>query len=382
MRSRAFILSACILCLALPAHASMRDRLKHTENELEQSKDRQDTLDKKQEVLADQLKSLQSQLVDAVSAIQENERDLLAAEKKLNETAVLIGQRESLIGKNRDRLESLVEVALRLSRMPPEAMVMMPEGAKKTLRVSKALAMLSEDIKAQTNELARQKQELEKLQSALEDQKQAMLEHKGKLEKKRAQLEGQLKKREKLQTALQKDRKNELERAEKLAKKATGLKELMKELEGGKSVEADYSGPSKSAYKGRPRSFLDARGDIRMPVTGNVVESFGAENKSGGTNRGITIETASNAQVIAPFDGEIIFSGTFMTYGRMVILRHRDEFHTLLAGFQRLDVQTGDFLLEGEPIGAMGSKQAQKRLYIELRKNNQPIDPGPWIKGL
>jgi septal ring factor EnvC (AmiA/AmiB activator) len=38
--------------------------------------------------------------------------------------------------------------------------------------------------------------------------------------------------------------------------------------------------------------------------------------------------------------------------------------------------------LEGEPIGAMGDNDAGNRLYVELRRNNQPTDPAPWIRGL
>jgi septal ring factor EnvC (AmiA/AmiB activator) len=78
----------------------------------------------------------------------------------------------------------------------------------------------------------------------------------------------------------------------------------------------------------------------------------------------------------------VVFTGPFLTYGQMVIIRHSDDFHTLLAGLVKIDVTVGQFLLEGEPIGAMGDSESSNRLYIELRQNNQPIDPASWIKGL
>ena len=66
----------------------------------------------------------------------------------------------------------------------------------------------------------------------------------------------------------------------------------------------------------------------------------------------------------------------------MVIIHHSDNFHTLLAGLQKIDVEVGQFLLEGEPIGAMGDDADEQELYVELRKDNQPIDPAPWMSAL
>ncbi len=84
----------------------------------------------------------------------------------------------------------------------------------------------------------------------------------------------------------------------------------------------------------------------------------------------------------APFDGEVVYTGPFLNYGQLVIIRHSDDFHTLLAGLVKIDVNVGQFLLEGEPIGAMGESDSGNRLYVELRHKNQPIDPAPWINGL
>ena len=133
--------------------------------------------------------------------------------------------------------------------------------------------------------------------------------------------------------------------------------------------------------KGRLRSFADARGHIRPPAAGQVVQKFGAPDH-GGASKGIVIATRAGAQVTAPYDGEVVFTGPFLNYGMLVIIRHSDHFHTLLAGLSKIDASVGQFLLEGEPIGAMGEGESGNRLYVELRKNNQPVDPAPWISRL
>jgi murein hydrolase activator len=85
--------------------------------------------------------------------------------------------------------------------------------------------------------------------------------------------------------------------------------------------------------------------------------------------------------VLAPFDGQVVYTGTFLAYGNLVILRHRDDFHTLIAGVDKIYANPGQTLLEGEPIGAMGGAQSGNRVYLELREHNQPIDPTSWLKG-
>ncbi len=61
----------------------------------------------------------------------------------------------------------------------------------------------------------------------------------------------------------------------------------------------------------------------------------------------------------------------------------------MLAGLQHIDVAVGQFVLAGEPVGAMGDGTAktaaavaigatQPVLYVEFRKDGAAIDPGPW----
>jgi len=37
-------------------------------------------------------------------------------------------------------------------------------------------------------------------------------------------------------------------------------------------------------------------------------------------------------------------------------------------------------MLEGEPLGNMGTTKKSTKLYLELRQNGRPIDPSGWIK--
>ena len=81
--------------------------------------------------------------------------------------------------------------------------------------------------------------------------------------------------------------------------------------------------------------------------------------------------------MIAPYEGKLHFQDRF-SYGELII-EHRADI-ALLAGMERIDVMVGQWLLTGEPVGAMGLEGTRSpALYMEIRRNSQPINPLPWL---
>lgn len=85
------------------------------------------------------------------------------------------------------------------------------------------------------------------------------------------------------------------------------------------------------------------------------------------------------AQVISPYDGAVIFAGPFRGYGNLIIIEHGSGYLSLLAGLENIDCEIGQMLLAGEPVGQMPDDRDAK-LYVELRKDNQPINPMLWMR--
>ena len=134
-----------------------------------------------------------------------------------------------------------------------------------------------------------------------------------------------------------------------------------------------------AGFTGKP--LTAQRGRLPYPAVGRVVRRFGAKTDGGGRYKGADIRTSPAATVIAPFEGKVVYSGPFRSYGRLLIIEHGGGYHTLLAGLARLDVTTGVWVLAGEPVGVMGrSADGAPILYIELRKNGDPVDPVPWLQ--
>jgi septal ring factor EnvC (AmiA/AmiB activator) len=123
--------------------------------------------------------------------------------------------------------------------------------------------------------------------------------------------------------------------------------------------------------------FAKAFGQLLYPIRGDVIQSFGETTIAGAHTRGMTIRGRARAQVVAPTDGTVLFAGPFKNYGQLLILDNGDSYLTLLAGMDRIDTSVGQEVLAGEPIGQM--KENNSDLYIEIRKDGQPVDPAPWF---
>jgi septal ring factor EnvC (AmiA/AmiB activator) len=114
-----------------------------------------------------------------------------------------------------------------------------------------------------------------------------------------------------------------------------------------------------------------------MPAQGKRILSFGDRAQTGRSN-GIVIETRQAAQVTSPNDGWIMYAGEFRSYGQILIINAGGGYNILLAGLSQLDVQVGQFVLAGEPVGKMAANNKSPGIYVEFRKDGQPINPDPW----
>jgi len=83
-----------------------------------------------------------------------------------------------------------------------------------------------------------------------------------------------------------------------------------------------------------------------------------------------------------------------VVFGWLVLLGRNGLVNSVLVGLGRADGKLGDWVLAGEPVGAMSdipsprsgaeARAAQesdpgRSLYYELRRDSRPVDPQPWL---
>ena len=109
----------------------------------------------------------------------------------------------------------------------------------------------------------------------------------------------------------------------------------------------------------------------QWPVRGHVLDKFSA------TNKGINIAGQLNQLVKAAAAGEVVYSGEGLaSYGKLIIIKHNNEFLTAYAHNERLLVHEGQWVTAGQIIARMGhTGTIRVMLHFEMRRYGKPVNP-------
>jgi septal ring factor EnvC (AmiA/AmiB activator) len=125
---------------------------------------------------------------------------------------------------------------------------------------------------------------------------------------------------------------------------------------------------------------------LLWPAQGAVLKPFGRQrNPELNTwviNQGIMIQTPLQAQVAAVRGGKVIFCGPFRSYGQVMILDHGANFFSIYGGLGEILKPKGSEVQPGEIIAKAGAPKAGDggRLYLELRRGTEALDPLVWLQ--
>jgi len=127
------------------------------------------------------------------------------------------------------------------------------------------------------------------------------------------------------------------------------------------------------------------KGKLPPPVWGQVIGKFNqaaTEADDPIFTNGITVKTPGRSEVFAVFDGVVIFSGYMRGYGKMVIIDHEQQYYSVTARFDEIEVNEGDPIKQGQVIGVTGEIATlfSKGLYFEIRRGELAENPLDWLK--
>lgn len=129
----------------------------------------------------------------------------------------------------------------------------------------------------------------------------------------------------------------------------------------------------------------EARTDtqFRWPVKGRIIGKFG-EMQDGARNDGINVAVPLGTEVKAAENGVVAYAGEELKgYGKLVLIRHADNWVSAYAHNDEITVKRGDTVSRGQVIAKAGKTGDvdQPQLHFELRKGSQPMDPLPHMAG-
>ncbi len=123
--------------------------------------------------------------------------------------------------------------------------------------------------------------------------------------------------------------------------------------------------------------------DFRWPVKGRVVSTFG-ESGTNGSNEGIDISVPEGTAVHAAENGVVIYVGDeISSYGKLILVRHADDWVSAYAHNRNYEVKKGDNVRRGQIIARSGrtGNAGRPKLHFELRKNSTPVNPKKYLAG-
>ncbi|MFD1218211.1 MULTISPECIES: peptidoglycan DD-metalloendopeptidase family protein [Microbulbifer] len=118
--------------------------------------------------------------------------------------------------------------------------------------------------------------------------------------------------------------------------------------------------------------------DWHWPVRGRILSRFQANSP---LRKGVDIGGKKGESVQAAADGTVIYAGSALRgYGKLLIIKHSEEFLSAYAHNHRLLVGEGTKVKAGQRIAELGSSGTDRdMLHFEIRKNGQPVDPLTYL---
>jgi septal ring factor EnvC (AmiA/AmiB activator) len=140
----------------------------------------------------------------------------------------------------------------------------------------------------------------------------------------------------------------------------------------------DRVADSSSALK----AFTSLKGRLRLPVRGELMNRYGgAREETGATWKGLFIRSVSGETVHAVADGRVVYADWLRGFGNLLILDHGTGYMSLYANNDGLLRQVGESVRGGDPIAHVGASgdNVESGLYFELRRDGKPFDPLKWV---
>jgi septal ring factor EnvC (AmiA/AmiB activator) len=385
--------------------------LEEIEQSITISKDRAEELKLEIEEMKGDRAQQNAALIAAGQRVKMAEADIAELEGKLDDLIVNEMEVRGRLDGADNNIANVLAALERISRDPPPALMVNPTDALASARGAMLISAILPQLQARADTVTADLKRLTDIKAAALAEEEQLKANYQILEEEQLRIATLIVAKKQGEQVITAELAAEEASAEELAAKAKSLKELIASLTKRANAVAVATEATRKANAGATPPPLDdqtirvalantsrtqpavpfssARGFLTLPASGVNVIDYGAGDGFGGISQGISIVTRAEAQVVAPADGWVLYAGNYLNYGQIIILNAGQDYTVLLAGLDKVSVDIGQFVLMGEPVGQMGSRTigrtvttsagvSRPTLYIEMRKNNEPLDPTGW----
>lgn len=350
-------------------------------------------------------------LIAATERVKLAEADVAAVELKIGDLIVEeLDTRGRLDGADKS-ISNVLAALERISRSPPPALIVDPSDALGSARSAMLISAILPQLRAKADKVMADLNALNEIKNAAQAEEENLRANFDVLEEEQLRIATLIAARSSSEETATAALTAEEQEAALMGERVAALKQQIADLGKRADAVATAAAATEQANAGAntPRldretvlmalanpertepavPFASARGFLNFPVSGVNVINYGDGDGFGGISKGLSVVTRAQAPVIAPADGWVLYAGTYLNYGQIVILDVGQDHTILLAGLDKVEATVGQFIRMGDRLGLMGSRTigrtvatsagaSNPTLYIEMRNNNSPIDPTGW----
>ncbi|WP_295707024.1 peptidoglycan DD-metalloendopeptidase family protein [uncultured Brevundimonas sp.] len=308
------------------------------------------------EAALSELRDLEERLAELRREASAEDVQLEAQRARLRELSDREGRLVGELSRERGRQGRLLSALQMMSRRPPPPLLVPADKAVDTVRAAILIKAVAPELQSRAKALSEQQAEIGRIRRLAVLSSERLLTTESAQGDRRAEIESLLARK----TALSAVLRAEAQTAERAAQV---LEDRIRALGGRVDVPAPAAQVQTAS---RPAG--GAR--LSPPLSAEPVERFG-NGSSGWRWR------ADRATAGAPATSRVAYAGPLGGWGQVVILDLGPGWRAVVAGLETLDVQAGQRVAGGETLGR-SARNGQ--VYFELRRDERPIDPRPWLQ--
>ncbi|MBE9516689.1 MAG: LysM peptidoglycan-binding domain-containing protein [Proteobacteria bacterium] len=130
---------------------------------------------------------------------------------------------------------------------------------------------------------------------------------------------------------------------------------------------------ARTTRTGNKRPIKAYKGNWRWPTDGRLIGRYTGKGKK----KGIEIVGKRGQAIVAAANGKVVYQGSGLRgYGRLLILKHNDDYLSAYAHCENTYAKEGDVIKQGGKIATMGDSGTDTvKLHFEIRYRGNPVNP-------
>lgn len=386
------LLLVCALVAPLQA-ASPHDELRGVKKEIREKQHQIKKTKKVEEAVSGELQEIIRSLNRKESELKQLDQDLVTVDGGIARTNQEVERVSAEAKQKQLQIERRLVSLYKAGELGAVRMFFSAESFPQMAENIRYMRSVLEQDKRVFNEYNQKIEELRQLKVRLEQEAGRKERLKSSIASKKREIEQEKQNKADYLSKVRKDRQGQEASLKELQANAAKLQSMINRLEEQSRRKAAVKRDASAQHKPLPelppvpdRGFASQKGRMRMPVKGEVIETFGKHKhpqfNSYTFTKGLVIAASLGSEIRAIYEGTVIYAEYFKGYGNMVIIDHGGGYFSLYAYASRIAKKVGSEVGKGEVIASVGDVDSTKgpALYFEIRHQGKPVDPSGWVR--